>query len=178
MKTVKEKLEEIKEIYTISNVWNVEFNNIPKCYKEEIPGDLIIVAKNNIGDFLLIQKEKLLSSNTEIYVFWHEGSYIEVIIEDFNEYLNSLKKNTDLPIIKYYSGEQVLLNDFVYIKKLFFKKRGKVFYVPGISKKNPEFEYGGLLWVGIKFKSGYTGTIVDPLNYNLKKNVVFLSHTD
>ena len=46
---------------------------------------------------------------------------------------------------------------------------GVVHYVPGISKRRPQHEYGGLKWVAIKFRNGQICPVVDPETGKLKK---------
>ena len=60
--------------------------------------------------------------------------------------------------------EEVRLGDVVDVPYFFFwKRRGIVLYVPGVSPLNPELERDGLQWVGIKFEDGQTtATVADP----------------
>lgn len=42
-------------------------------------------------------------------------------------------------------------------------------YVPGLSKKKIEHEYGGLKWVAIRFRNGQICPLVDPESGKLRK---------
>jgi hypothetical protein len=178
MRTVKDILLKRKKFHTESDVWDIKFEEIPKFLEKDIPKEFVIIANNGGGDYLLIRKEQLASENAEVFVLWRESKHVEIIIKDLNEHLSSFKRPSQLPGIKYCTGEDVSLGDEVIVEGIFSQKEGKVFYVPGISKKNPEFENGGLVWVGIKFKAGYTATIADPEKFCLKKSIVFKKRKD
>jgi len=69
----------------------------------------------------------------------------------------------------------VLLGDVVsYSAWIFLRREGVVDYVPGISSKNPQMEYGGLTWVSISSGDRRVQTIVDPDSSCLKKSVHFI----
>lgn len=72
----------------------------------------------------------------------------------------------------------VMPGDFVEMRvwaKLFKKEKASVVYVPGISKIHRDMEFGGLMWVGIKFKDGtVVGVLVNPETRRLKKAIKFL----
>lgn len=81
--------------------------------------------------------------------------------------------------VRYHDGITVVqLGDRVEVRGLilfFRKKQGRVNYVPGISRRNPEMEHGGLTWVGVIFDDGTrTGAYVDPNTQCLLKIVTFL----
>jgi hypothetical protein len=82
--------------------------------------------------------------------------------------------------IFYFGGEdQVMLGDEVTARDLFFKRTGRVAYVPGISKKNSEFEHGGLTWIAVRFPGGSTvGIYVDPETSWVKKSCRFIRRSD
>ena len=48
---------------------------------------------------------------------------------------------------------EVNLGDRVSIKLWRRRRNGRVVYVPGISALNPEFEYNGMRWVGIRLEN-------------------------
>jgi hypothetical protein len=77
----------------------------------------------------------------------------------------------------YYSDNKtrVMLGDVVEKRILFKKKKGRVVYIPGISPKNKEMEYGGLVDVGIKMDDGiFVATVVDPKGFYLQKKIRFV----
>jgi hypothetical protein len=77
------------------------------------------------------------------------------------------------PKAVYDTGELVQPGDRVRVKVWaeFWKgwQDGIVKYVPGISKRNPRHEYGGLKWVAIRFRNGEIGPLVDPKSGKLRK---------
>ncbi len=79
--------------------------------------------------------------------------------------------------VKYFDNRtEVLLGDRVETRALFRKRIGRVVYVPGISEFNPEFEYNGIQWVGIRFSD--RSLIASPVKQatgNLNKKVKFLA---
>ena len=82
-------------------------------------------------------------------------------------------------MITYSDGNtEVLLGDRVSAKGLFSlwkKKIGKISYVPGISSKREDLEYGGIEEVGIVFDDGNTTAVyVDPDTNVLKENIEYL----
>lgn len=77
----------------------------------------------------------------------------------------------------YYSDRitPVMLGDVVETYVWFRKHRGRVVYVPGISKLNPEMERDGLKWIGIRLdEGGFMGQVVDPDGNFLVKPVILL----
>jgi hypothetical protein len=80
----------------------------------------------------------------------------------------------------FYAGgtTQVLPGDHVELRvwaHLFKKEPGVVVYVPGISKRHPGMEHGGLAWVGIKLGDGtVVGHVIDPKTKSLKKGIRFV----
>jgi hypothetical protein len=61
---------------------------------------------------------------------------------------------------------------------LFIRKRGKVAYVPGISKRRSEFEFNGVMRVCIAFdQGGFGGFWVDPTTRQVVKTVKFLERS-
>lgn len=79
--------------------------------------------------------------------------------------------------VRYFDGiTEVQLGDHVALRILFRKRAGRVVYVPGISPANPEFEYNGLRWVGIRLQDrSLVATLVLPGTGNLKKKVKFMA---
>jgi hypothetical protein len=84
-------------------------------------------------------------------------------------------KKSDGPA-KYHGGQtDIRLGDQVELRGLFRKRRGIVYYVPGISELHGEMEHNGLYWVGVSFPNGsFTGIVVDPDSGCLGKKVQFL----
>jgi hypothetical protein len=71
------------------------------------------------------------------------------------------------------SGELVLLGDIVTTRVFFFfKRKARVVYVPGISKRRSSLEYNGLTWVGLQELTGpFLSALVDPKDSRLDKSV-------
>lgn len=80
--------------------------------------------------------------------------------------------------IRYFDNlTEVQLGDRVALRLLFRKRTGRVVYVPGISPFNPEFEYNGLRWVGIRLSDrSLAALIVLPETGSLQKKVKFIGH--
>jgi hypothetical protein len=78
--------------------------------------------------------------------------------------------------VRYFDGNvEVQLGDRVSLSVLFRQRTGRVVYVPGISPVNPEFEYNGLRWVGIRLEDrSMVATVVRSSTGNLKKKVRFI----
>ena len=78
--------------------------------------------------------------------------------------------------VRYFDGvTEVQLGDQVGLRVLFKKRTGRIVYIPGISAFNPEFEYNGLRWVGIRLPDrSLVAMIVLPETGNLQKRVKFL----
>lgn len=69
----------------------------------------------------------------------------------------------------------VLLGDVVSVRLLFRRCEGRVVYVPGISPTNPEMDFNGLVYVGIRVPGkAMMGITVLPDTYTIKKSVQFL----
>ena len=78
--------------------------------------------------------------------------------------------------VRYFNAvDEVRLGDRVALRVLFRRREGRVVYVPGISAMNPEFEYNGMRWVGIRLADGsLVATPVLTRTETLKKKVAFL----
>jgi hypothetical protein len=58
------------------------------------------------------------------------------------------------------------------------RRNGRVSYVPGISKFNPEMEYNGLAWIGVAGDDGrFRGVLVDPESNCVKRSVQFVARS-
>lgn len=74
-----------------------------------------------------------------------------------------------------YREVKVELGDEVVARDIFFKRNGRVVYVPGISPLNTEFEYGGLKWIGIRFnKDSISTAVIDLKTGEVDKSVKFV----
>jgi hypothetical protein len=78
--------------------------------------------------------------------------------------------------VRYFAGDvAVELGDRVALKVWFRRRVGRVVYVPGISALNPEFEYNGLQWVGVRLEDrSLVATVVLTRTGTLKKKVRFI----
>jgi hypothetical protein len=69
----------------------------------------------------------------------------------------------------------VLPGDHVEVRFFLRRTSGRITYVPGLSKRHAEMEFGGLTWVGINLERGWViKEMVDPDSGRLKKGVKFL----
>ena len=70
----------------------------------------------------------------------------------------------------------VRIGDFVGTRIFFRKTQGRVAYVPGLSDVNPEMEFNGLTYVGIRPKDqGMLGVTVIPDQQTIKKSKKFIA---
>lgn len=77
-----------------------------------------------------------------------------------------------------YSGseEAVQLGDIVTTRVLFLRRKARVVYLPGVSKKRNSLEHHGLRWVGLQELAGpYLAALVDPTTGILDRKVRLLS---
>jgi hypothetical protein len=95
-----------------------------------------------------------------------------------------MKPRDGYPIISYQDSDtQVLIGDHVEFKLgLFFWKgwqKGRIYYVPGLSKEDDAFEHNRLLMVGIHdSRGGKSGHVVQSGSGRLRDNVRFIGRTD
>lgn len=78
--------------------------------------------------------------------------------------------------IQYFDKAQdVKLGDRVSVVVWWRRRVGRVVYVPGISQLNPEFEYNGMRWVGVRLENrALLATPVLIRTETLKKKVRFV----
>lgn len=86
------------------------------------------------------------------------------------------------PILYNGTTEEVQLGDFVeYRSTLFFWrwKKGRICYLPGVSKKKKSMEYSGVLHVGIVGEDGsFRDPLVNPEHFQLGNRIRFCRRTD
>ncbi len=75
--------------------------------------------------------------------------------------------------IHYYcSQEAVELGDHIIYKSFFRRKTGRVVYLPGVSKRLSQIDYGGLFSIGIHTSyGGFTAMSIDPDSLQLRRSV-------
>src|SRR5262249_39067351 len=82
-------------------------------------------------------------------------------------------------VIRYYGSEtEVQPGDQVETRVWFVRRKGRIVYVPGVSRFNSEFEFNGLKWVAIRSGDMLIGSIVDPRSGALKSRVRFIKRDD
>ncbi len=161
---------------------NIEFPP-PAFLLGELPRSSVVIANNGCGDYLFLTEPEPSDSEpgsfgNQVFVYWHEGGQIEQFAEDLRTLTHPPDPTpSNHGSVFYADGTTlVMIGDHVSARDLLFRKEGRVAYVPGVSRRNREFEHGGLSWVGIRFEGGaITGVFVDPDSCRLKKNVKFLS---
>jgi hypothetical protein len=78
-------------------------------------------------------------------------------------------------VICYFGSDvEVRPGDRVETRVWFTRRRGRVVYVPGVSRFNSQFEFNGLKWVAIRSEEMIIGSVVDPRAGTLKKRVRFI----
>jgi hypothetical protein len=147
-------------------------------YIEKTAGcPILVFANNGYGDYLFLKKS---SNDTgfseEVFEFFHEESAIYPVKDDLETLLGLKERppSTDAyPKAIYETGELIQLGDRVKIKVWaeFWKgwQDGVVKYVPGISKRKPANEHGGLKWIEVNFGAGNAGLLVDPKTGQVRK---------
>ena len=97
---------------------------------------------------------------------------------------NKFKPRDGYPIIRYHDSDtQILIGDHVEFKLgLFFWKdwqKGRIYYVPGLSKEDEKLAHNRLMMVGIHdSRRGRSGHAVQSGSGQLRDNVRFISRTD
>jgi hypothetical protein len=162
--------------------WKLEFKGSAK-FIEEIAGcPVCAFANNGFGDYLFLKKRRDSDGYDEqVFEFFHEGPEINAVKEPLATLLGLKEPPPSAdgyPKAIYETGESVELGDRVQVKVWaeFWKgwQDGVVKYVPGISKKKLEHEYGGLKWVAIRIRGGQMGSLVDPEKNGKLRKVRFV----
>ena len=95
-----------------------------------------------------------------------------------------MKPRDGYPIIRYHDSDtQVLIGDHVeFTLGLFYGKgwqKGRIYYVPGLSKEDDTLEHNRLMMVGIHDSRGArSGHVVHPGSGRLRDKVRFIGRTD
>ena len=147
-------------------------------FVEEIVGCAVYVfANNGFADYLFLKKKPDGDGFEEqVFEFFHEGPEINRVSEDLETLLGLKERPASAdayPKAVYETGELVQVDDRVQVKVWaeFWKgwQNGVVEYVPWISKRKTQHEYGGLKGVAIKFWNGQICPLVDPTTGKLRK---------
>lgn len=150
--------------------WKFEIEENVEHVEEFVGESILIFANNGFGDYLFLKANKDNGSyDTTAFEYFHETPEINEIGEDI-EILLGLKQappsKDNYPQAIYQTGEIIEIGDHVQYKVWveFWKgwQDGTVIYVPGISKKNPKYEYNGLKWIAIKGNNMEIGVLVHP----------------
>jgi hypothetical protein len=165
--------------------WKLELESSAPFIADRAGSPVLIFANNGFGDYLFLKQTPDDQTFGEtVFEFLHEGPTIEQVTDDLETLLGLKDRppSTDgYPKAVYATGEPVEPGDRVQIKvwAQFWKgwQDGVVHYVPGMSKKKPQHEYGGLKWVAIRFRDGEICPLVDPETGTLRK-VRFLGRGD
>jgi len=165
--------------------WKLECTESAKFIEAMVGCAVCVFANNGFGDYLFLKKKSDGDGFAEeVFEFFHEGPEINRLNEDLETLLGLKDRpaSTDAyPKAVYETGELVQVGDRVQVKVWaeFWKgwQDGVVQYVPGISKRKPQHEYGGLKWVAVQFQNGQIGSLVDPDTGKLRK-VRFIRRRD
>ena len=157
--------------------WKLEYMESAKFIEEIVGCDVCVFANNGFGDYLFLKKKSDGDGFAEeVFEFFHEGPEINRVTEDLETLLGLKDRPASAdayPKAVYETGELVQVGDWVQVKVWaeFWKgwQDGVVQYVPGISKRKPQHEYGGLKWVAILFRNGQICPVVDPTTGKLRK---------
>lgn len=78
--------------------------------------------------------------------------------------------------VTYFGGvTEVKLGDEIRKRRFFRWQTGRIVYVPGVSPMNPDMEFNGLKYVGLRFNNGaLVATLVHPNTSSIKKAVEFV----
>jgi hypothetical protein len=160
--------------------WNVKIEPaVDSHLKKDLPANALIIANNGCGDhlFMCMTDSSPISFRPEVFVYWHEEHRSELYTDNIYNLTNPAPaKPSEYKPIYYYGGTiEVQLGDEVSARDFLLRKNGRIAYLPGVSKRNRNMEYDGLSWVGIRFSGGtFSGSIVDPVSFQLKKSILFL----
>jgi len=160
--------------------WNIKIEPaVDSHLKKDLPANALIIAHNGCGDYLFVcmTDSAPISFRPEVFVYWHEEHRYELYADNIHDLTNPAPaKPSEYKPIYYYGGTiEVQLGDEVSARDFLLRKNGRIAYLPGVSKKNRNMEYDGLSWVGIRFPGGtFSGSIVDPVSFQLKKSICFL----
>lgn len=164
--------------------WEVKIEQpAPDFLQRALPPSSLIIANNGCGDFLFVvchywHNSEPGSLRNPVFVYWHDEAEIREFKDDLSLLTNPPDPEPSKHAAVFYAdgATQVMLGDHVSARDLLFRKTGRIVYIPGVSKRNREFEHGGLAWVGIRFEGGsITGALVDPESNKLKSGVRFHS---
>lgn len=136
-----------------------------------------VFANNGFGDYLFLKmKADGEGFDEAVFEFFHDGPEINPVVDGLATLLGLEDRPPSAdayPKARYENGELVQLEDRVQIRiwAEFWKgwQDGVVEYVPGISRRKPQHEHGGLKWVAIQFRNGQICPLVDPESGKLKK---------
>ncbi len=157
--------------------WKLELKESARFIEEMVGCPVFVFANNGYGDHLFLKKKQDGAGFDEaVFEFFHEGPEIHPVSERLEVLLglsDRAPSQDRYPQAVYETGAPVQLGDRVQVKVWaeFWKgwQDGVVEYVPGVSKKNPQHEHGGLTWVAIRFRHGQIGCLVNPATGKLKK---------
>lgn len=78
-------------------------------------------------------------------------------------------------VVYFGTSIEVLPGDLVTTRVFLFRRKARVVYVPGVSKKRSSLEHHGLTWVGLQELTGpFLASLVDPKSSVLDKKVKFV----
>ncbi len=143
--------------------WELEeIEALPGYLERRLPPGSTVFANNGVGDNLFLEPD-----SSAVMIYWHEGSEIDQYASHPEELLPNRKRPPSEHGPVFYSERihddrvQVLVGDHVEIKLWLFFWRGwqssRIYYVPGLSPKNPSLEHGGLAWVAGMRRVPYPG---------------------
>jgi hypothetical protein len=162
--------------------WQIDIKPAEESHlRQVLPQGSVIIANNGCGDYLYLKIKSNGEISPQVNVFWHEEQRSEL----FSEHVKNLTQPPpSIPskcsaVLYHDSSTPVEIGDEVSARDLIiFRREGRVYYVPGISKKNRSMEFNGLCWVGIRFHKGTTtGVLVDPKTFRLGRSVRFLKRS-
>lgn len=156
--------------------WLLDIGPPSALIRDALPPGAVVIGNNGYGDFLFLDRQPGERRFSDVvHVYWHEGPEIAIYARDITALAGPAAQPSDVAV-SYYDGAPVRLGDRVELRvwvRLFRKSAGVVVYVPGISKRRPQMEHSGLVWVGVQLDDGGTviGSFVDPATHRLQKGV-------
>ena len=138
--------------------WKLDVTGQNKYVEETVGHHVLTFADNGYGDYLFLKV-----GDDAVYEFCHEGPEVVVLNEPLSTLLGLEERLPSKgPMPRYVDGQEVQLGDLVQIRRWWKKHDGEIVYVPGISRRQPELEHGGIGMIRVRCTDFELIMTVDP----------------